>query len=140
MRERPRCVVDTNVLISAGLTPHGTPRRIVEWVLEHGALLASKETLAEFATRFVQRPKFDRYASVGARVAFVSSIAASSEIVEVTTRVQACADPDDDKFLALAIDGRAGCVVTGNTKDFPETYRGVPVLTPARFAAEFVPT
>jgi hypothetical protein len=31
------------------------------------------------------------------------------------------------------VDGRADCIVTGNTKDFPASHGGIPVLTPAAF-------
>ena len=134
----PRCVVDTNVLISAGLTPAGTSRRVLDWIVDHGQLLLSAETLAEFATRFVSRAKFDRYASPETRSAFVAAVAVTAETVPVTSSVSVCPDPDDDRFLELAVDGRADCVVTGNTRDFPSEYEGIRVLTPAEFVRGYL--
>lgn len=58
-----------------------------------------------------------------------------SEFVEVKTEVQAIkADPTDDIFLALAIDGNADAIVSGDhhlldLKKFEE----IPMLTIRRF-------
>lgn len=134
----PRVVLDTNVLISAGLSPHGTSRRVLDWVLAHGRLLLSAETLDELSSRFLLRTKFDRYASVASRTAFIASVAALAETVHVTTALRICADPDDDRIAELAVDGRADVLVTGNRRDFPDLINGVEVLTPAEFAGRYV--
>ena len=134
----PRCVVDTNVLISAGITPGGLPLRILRWVVDHGTLLASATTLAEFESRFVSRPKFDRYLSPPSRQLFAAEVIRRSALVSVISRLAVCADPDDDRFVELAVDGRADCIVTGNTRDFPPSHAGIPVLTPAQFARTYI--
>ena len=134
-----RCVLDTNVLISAGISPHGTPRRVLQWVIEHGVLLASKETLNEFASRFIMRDKFDRYASKEARKQFVAITSAAAEVVPITTRVRISRDPDDDMFIALAVDAQADFIITGNTKHFPAKHQRIAVVTPAQFSADYIP-
>ena len=47
-------------------------------------------------------------------------------------------DPDDDKYLAAALIGRAGFVVSGDHHllDLGE-YQGVTILTPRRFLGLF---
>ena len=136
MPSRLRCVVDTNVLISAALNPRGLPRRAVQWVVDHGELLLSAPTFDEFASRFILRAKFDRYLSAETRRAFVAEITRNATVVETTSRIAVCSDPDDDRFLELAVDGGAPFVVTGNSKDFPSRYDGVRILTPREFALE----
>jgi predicted nucleic acid-binding protein len=43
-------------------------------------------------------------------------------------------DPQDEPFLAVAIAGRAACLVTGNTADFPSSScQGIPVFSPNQF-------
>ncbi|MDT0630789.1 putative toxin-antitoxin system toxin component, PIN family [Rubrivirga sp. S365] len=111
---------------------------MVDWIIDHGRLLASTKTLAEFSSRFIQRKKFDRYLRPEGRELFTLQITDAAELVAVTTRLAVCADPDDDRFLELAVDGRADCVVTGNTRDFPAAHGGVPVLTPAHFAGRYL--
>jgi putative PIN family toxin of toxin-antitoxin system len=39
---------------------------------------------------------------------------ARAELITITERVTACRDPDDDKFLELAVNGRADLIVSGN--------------------------
>ena len=134
---RPRCVLDTNVLISAGLTD-GTPLRVLLWVLRRGQLLLSAEVLEEFASRFIPREKFERYTPRPEREAFVATVREGAEFVVVTTRLAVCTDPDDDRFVELAVDGRADCLVTGNARHFPAEHGGVPVLTPAAFAERYL--
>ena len=49
-----RAVVDTNVVISAALQPHGPPRAVVDAMRATGAvLLFSEETFAELRTRLL---------------------------------------------------------------------------------------
>ena len=55
-------VIDTNVLISAVLSPKGTPAKIVKYFVSHGKLVFSEETYEEFYSR-LWRPKFDHYIS-----------------------------------------------------------------------------
>ena len=39
---------------------------------------------------------------------------ASAELVTISERIAACRDPTDDKFLELAINGRAHLIVSGD--------------------------
>lgn len=48
--------------------------------------------------------------------------------------IRACRDPKDDKFLELAIDGRADAIVTGDQDLLVlHPFRGIAVLTPAEY-------
>ncbi len=135
MLERLRCVVDTNVLISAVLVVGGKPYRAVEAVLEHGTMLASAETLAELESRLM-RPKFDRYVSRAGRRAFLDFVASQAALVAPAERITACRDPDDDKFLELAVSASADCIVSGDRDLLAlDPFRGIPILTPAAFLA-----
>jgi predicted nucleic acid-binding protein len=42
-------------------------------------------------------------------------------------------DPDDNMVLECALSGRADYVVTGNTRDFPQQFRGIYVVPPRHF-------
>ena len=65
-----RIVLDTNVLISRLLLPHGISGRAVDKALSWGVMLVSDETLAELAD-VLARPKFDRYVSRADRQQFL---------------------------------------------------------------------
>jgi predicted nucleic acid-binding protein len=48
--------------------------------------------------------------------------------------VNVCSDPDDDKFLELALEAKATYLITGNTEHFPsEPYKGIRIVSPAEF-------
>jgi len=132
--ERPRCVLDTNVLIST-LLFGGTPGRALFAALERGVVLVSEETMRELI-EVLARPKLARYATAEERGRFVSALVRRAELVEVRTSVVACRDPRDDKFLSLALAGSASVIVTGDEDLLVlHPFRGVPILPPADFLA-----
>ena len=110
---RDRVVLDTNVLISGLLSTTSTPAQAVERAICDGQLLASTATLRELITKLLS-PKFDRYVPRERRDALTLRLAPLIEIVEVVQRVQVSRDPDDDKFLEVAINGRADVIVSGD--------------------------
>lgn len=129
-----RLVVDTNVLISATLRPHGQPRRVLERARSiNGALLFCDETFDELRSR-LGRSKFDAYVSRGARAVFLAQLTMVAEWVSIAGGKLGCRDPDDDKLLETALAGGADCLVTGD-RDLLEMdpFRGIPALTPAVF-------
>ena len=127
-----RCVLDTNVLISAALTPAGRPRVVVDAIRDaHGVLLFSEETFGQLRTRF-HRSRFDRYVSRDARWLFLAQLEAVSEWVSIVGAKLGCRDPPDDMLLETALLGRADCLITGD-QDLPvmSPFEGIPILTPA---------
>jgi putative PIN family toxin of toxin-antitoxin system len=130
---RDRVVLDTNVLISGLLSTTSTPARAVERAISDGQLLASTATLRELMTKLLS-PKFDRYVPRERRDALLLRLAPLIEIVEVVQRVQASRDPDDDKFLEVAINGRADVVVSGDGDLLDlNPFRGIAILAPAAY-------
>lgn len=131
-----RVVVDTNVYISAALTPHGTANKAITWVLEEGVLFTSNDTFGELESR-LWRPRFDRYVTSAGRTAFLDFLAARAVFVEPVSGVQVCSDPDDDKFVALAVAANAAYIITGNAKDFPVSpFNGIQIVNPKTFLDE----
>ncbi len=78
------------------------------------------------------RPKFDPYVSRPDRQKFFELFARVAEWVPVTTTIRRCRDPKDDKFLELAVDGKADWIITGD-KDLLELspFRSTSILTPS---------
>lgn len=139
MIHNPRVVLDTNVLISAALSPHGQPPQVLDWGAESGIIISSDDTLAELTTR-LRRPKFDPYVEADERDAYVEWLEAYTALVAVNAHVQVCRNPDDDKFLELALSGDADGTVSGD-KDLQglHPFRGIPILSPHEFLkSEFV--
>ena len=66
---------------------------------------------------------------------FVAELAALPSVVPVRTVIlDGAKDPDDDKYLACAIDGEADYIVSGDHHLFVlRRYRQIPILTPRLF-------
>ena len=130
-----RVIVDTNVLISRLLLPQSVAGRAVSRLVKNTRLLVSEETLAELA-QTIAREKFNPYVSLEDRQGFFQLYARLAEWVPICTTLRVCRDPEDDKFLELAVDGQAQYLVTGD-KDLLTlaSYRGARILTPAETLA-----
>lgn len=124
-------MLDTNILVSAALTPGGAPARILEMVSD-GALdlCASPEILSEYR-EVLARKKFGL--SSATAMAIVERLHGLATIVEPSRRLFRCGDPGDDKFLDCAAACGADYLVTGNTRHFPKSLRGLSTVSPRRF-------
>lgn len=130
---RQRFVLDTNVIVSALAFPGSTPRRAFDVAHVHGVLLASADTTAELI-RTLRRPKLAAYITPGEREAFLGAFSDAVDLVEITERVSICRDPHDDKFLELALAGRADYIITGDHDLLAlRNFRGTEIVTPATF-------
>lgn len=112
-----RFVLDTNVLVSAALLPadgalHYQPtRHCVAIARTSGVMLVSDATLEELH-EVLRRPAFERQKPRAEREAFLSAITAEALRVVPMQDVHLCRDPDDDKFLAVALAGEADVLLT----------------------------
>lgn len=133
-------MLDTNVLISAALSPLGKPFACLNWVLDNATLIASRELLEELETSLA-RSKFSKYVDVSRRRAFVAELGLSAVQVELSGTVRVCRDPDDNKLLEMAVVGRADCLVTGDRGLLIlDSFQGIPILTPDRFITAVSPS
>jgi uncharacterized protein len=64
-------VLDTNIIVSALLVPHGGPGRVLSEIEGRASLLASEATLAEMR-EVLHRPKFGKFVSAEARDEFLA--------------------------------------------------------------------
>ena len=125
-------VLDTNVIVSAGIKPDGAPAKIVmDWVLEGLVQVVTSPILVAEYREVVRRPKFQRYGFPPLWLEYV--IEESLWLDEPAPWPLDCPDPKDAPFLALA-HASGAWLVTGNLKHFPEDARGgVRVLLPAEY-------
>jgi len=132
----PRVVIDTNVLISQHLSPRSIPGRAFERAVRSSIMLLSDATFLEM-TESLLKNKFDRYSTVAVRKRLLADFEAASTRIQVTTTIQACRHPKDDKFLALAIDGRADLILSGDRDLLVlNPFRNIPIVSPMQYLAE----
>lgn len=132
-----RLVFDTNVIVSALLLPDSVPRRAFDKALDRGTILLSLPALTELNEVFARR-RFDKYLLEEERMRFLATLVKASEVVQVTETIDDCRDPRDNKFLELAVAGRADCIISGDEDLLTlNPYRDIPVLTPKEFLTGF---
>ena len=131
-----RFVFDTNVVVSGLMLLGSAPRRAFDLAREHGRLLVSEATLEELDD-VLRRPKLAGYVSEEQRLEFLAAYIRDAEDVLVTTRLRECRDPKDDKFLELAIEGKATHIISGDQDLLMlSPFHGVAILTPVDFLRE----
>lgn len=126
-----RIALDTNVIVSALLTPHGPPARILDWTLAGElTLLLDDRLLGEYRV-VLARPKFG-FDARDQRI-LLAALDGLSERVTALPLPLELPDPDDLPFLEVASSGRADALVTGNGRHFrPQSGRHeVTILAPA---------
>src|SRR5580698_659392 len=125
-----RVVADTNVLVSRLILPESVPAQVLRQVEFNSLLLFSESTMYELAD-VLSRQKFDRYVSLDDRRGFIERLGKIAEFIPIVQLVRECCDPKDDKFLEVALNGRADVIITGDTDLLAmNPWRGVEILSP----------
>ena len=131
-----RAVLDANVLISAILSPRGTPARLVlAWQAGAFDLVVSPLLLAE-VRRALAYPKLERLVSPADADAFINWLSRSATLVVDPSGPPPVRsdDPDDDYLIALAAAERA-LLVSGDAH-LTSLANRVPIRMPAEFILE----
>ena len=129
-----RLVIDTNVLVSALLTPGRTPELALRAMRARGAVVLLDAAIEREYREVLARPKFARVDGAR-REALLRAVLDGGERVTVgATSTHALIDGDDRVFVDVALAGRAVAVVTGNGRHYP-TDLGFAVWSPAELLA-----
>lgn len=65
---------------------------------------------------------------------WIKKLIQNSEKVAIANRIAVCRDPSDNKFLEVAINGRADFIVSGdNDLLVLNPFEGIPIIDPATF-------
>jgi putative PIN family toxin of toxin-antitoxin system len=128
-----RIVIDTNVYVSRLLREQSTPGQAVKRAWNEALTLVSTATLDELRAVLL-RPKLAPYIQPGSREPYLVQVSEIAELISISHTIHACRDSKDDKFLEVAVDGRADLIVTGD-RDLLDLhpFRGIAILTPAEY-------
>lgn len=124
-------VLDTNILVSALLSPFGPPARVLDLVLNGDLRAAYDDRLLAEYREVLARPKFSFAPEDAALV--LAYLETDGE--RVTAQPLACELPDADDLPFLEVAAQAEAVlITGNTAHYPAAVRGVvQVVAPGEF-------
>lgn len=131
----PDWVLDTNVVVSAFLSPKGKPATLLEAAFAgRFRICYDARIIAEYAD-VLRRPRFGFDASMTA--SFLGFAIQGKGVKVITTAPFALADPGDQPFAEVAFTNHPPVVVTGNVRDYAAAVPfGLHVLTPAQALAE----
>ena len=124
-----KVVLDTNVFVS-GIFFGGPPGTILEaWQDNRIRLAVSLDILTEYER--VANELAAKYPGIDP-TPFIALITLDAEFCDCSPLPeQICSDPDDDMFLACALEAKASYVVSGDKLLLKATgYRGIEVIRP----------
>lgn len=133
-----RVVIDTNVLVSNILSKAGTPSKVIDtWRAQKFSLITSEAAIQELQSTLEKLHRSKKYSIPDEDIAeFTEMLRKNGQPISALPNVTGAipADPDDEKFLAMAMEGDASIIVSGDKHllDLKE-YQGITILTPRQF-------
>ena len=126
-----RIVLDTNVLVSAILSPFGAPAGIFNAILSGQLILLYDDRIIAEYREVLNRPKFDFEKNLISDILDFIEVK-GERILAIPINVK-LPDPFDLPFVEVAITGKASFLITGNKKHFPVKLPNIQILTPSAF-------
>lgn len=128
-----KAVLDPNVLVSAAISPAGTPAELIRrWRTGQFELVHSEELLDELA-QVLRYPKLRPYVDSNDAGALIAALRADAILREQPTDPPPLRsrDPDDDYLIALA--AVSGSALVSGDRDLLELSSRLPIFSPAHF-------
>jgi putative PIN family toxin of toxin-antitoxin system len=125
-------VLDTNLVVSAGIQPAGHPARIVDAALAGAIVPVVCPAITTEYVEVVNRARFKKWKFPPQ---WLNALIAGAHLVDQELPAWPSVGPDPDDLVFLALAHRTGAVlVTGNIADYPKDIRhGVEVMDPATY-------
>lgn len=123
-------VLDTNVIVSGILNPHGYPGKLVDAVFSGLLRLTLDDRILLEYRQVLSRPRFK---IAPEQLAAIMTLFMRQDVVTPAPLGVKLPDPDDLPFLECAKFAIDGVLVTGNTKHYLRAARhGVMIVTPTQ--------
>lgn len=132
-----RAVLDANVYVSAAVRPEGPPGQIISRFLRGGAFeIVMSQAIVEELLRALSYSRVRKYIRPGLdpELWFEDMVVLSQLVAGERTVHGGSKDPDDDKYIAAAIEGRAAFVVAGDSDLLDlKKFEGIRIVSPRVF-------
>lgn len=127
-----RIVMDTNILVSALITPFGNAARILDMVLLGELQVLHDDRILSEYSEVLLRPKFSfEERDVNDLLSFIDTEGLKVTSVPVNYPV---IDKDDIPFIEVAVSGRAKALITGNKRHFKGVHtKKIRIMNPDEF-------
>lgn len=133
-----RVVLDTNVVVSALISPFGNEALVVHAIQTGRIVPCYSRAIAEEYSGVLKRPKFDFAPEV--IEGLMNLLSSTGELVNPRRRRRLSPDPNDDDFIACAMAAKADFLITGNKRHFPAHSYGSARVVTARELIECLST
>ena len=133
-----RVVLDTNVVVSALISPFGNEALVIHAVQIGSVVPCYSRAIADEYAGVLVRPKFSF--APNAIEGLLSLLTSAGEIVTPRRLRRLSPDPKDDDFIACAMAANADFLVTGNKRHFPAGSYGPARVVSARELIEYLNT
>ena len=139
--ENNRIVIDTNVVISSGIGK-GVPYKLFDEIIVEGAFdICVSDVILEEYQSVATREKFrkekflskfpDFEVQINNVLALIETFSSHFTPTQTVTKIK---DDPDNRFLELALEADALCIITGNSKDLDfEEFEGIKIFSPRDF-------
>ncbi len=131
-----RVVVDTNVLVSALIRPSGKVGAVLNRLRQGNYTLLYAPVLLEELVDVLARPRFREKYGVTEDVVktLLALLMLRGETVFSHKTLSVCRDPQDNKFLEVALAGQADAIVSGDADLLAlHPFEDIPIISPAEF-------
>lgn len=132
-----RVVIDTNIIISYTMSRGSTLTRLMDyWFLSEAFVYVTSPTLIAELENVLHRPRLQRHFKIDVQSLLSTIKAEAVQTPGTLTIPRVCRDPNDDMFLACAIEGQADYIVTGD-KDLLvlKEYQGIQIVAVESFVS-----
>lgn len=126
-------MADTNLLVSS-IFWNGAPYVILQHALQGKIEIIVSQQILNEMRKVLTDPKARFNLEEQEVDDIIHCITLSAKLVEPTTTVNTCRDPNDNHIIACALSAKATCIVTRDEDLLIlKTYQGIKITTPEEF-------
>lgn len=121
-----RVVLDTNIYVSAMLSPNGSAGRVWQLALQRRFRLLTSPYIVNETGRVLRRLKRVDEQAIKQQLKDISHLA---DIIQPATKLRVVRDPKDDAIVECAVDGKADLIVSLDNDLLALTaHNNIPIL------------
>lgn len=138
-----RIVLDTNVFASALIKPSSIPGKVLKKIIEDTSFeIVISELILEEIQRVLFYPKVRKYihGTDEEIMHWIQAIGMIAHMVIPKNQEEVIIhdDPDNDKFILTALEGKAKMIVSGDKHLLKmKKYKNIQIITPQEFNSDF---
>jgi len=138
-----RVVVDTNLIISGATTSGTIPSEVIESWRRDEYILVTSPRIIEEVKEVLNRPKIKKQFSFTSKEIdkLIESLITKAFVTPGILEVEVIKDdPDDNKFIACAIEGSATHIISGDKKHVLSLgdYQGIKIVSARNFLEAYL--